>query len=64
MGGWWPPCSAGVPEHQTQRGGPCYPLHSAMSALPTGKRKNSKNSEDSGSGIWGALTYMAVGGGG
>lgn len=35
-----------------------------LCAFPTGTRKNSKKSEDSGSGFWSTLTYMAVGGGG
>lgn len=64
MGGWWPLSSAGVPEHHPQSRGPCSQLHSALSALPTGKKRDSKNSEDRGSGFWSALTYMAVGGGG
>lgn len=38
--------------------------HSALSALPTGKRRRSESSENSGSGWWSTLTYMAVGGGG
>lgn len=41
----------------------CYLLLYTCGGVEAGKRKNSKNSEDSGSGIWGALTYMAVGGG-
>lgn len=35
-----------------------------LCALPTGTRKNSKKSEDSGSWFWSTLSYMAVGGGG
>lgn len=34
-----------------------------MSTPPTGQRRDSEDS-DSGSGVWGALTYMAIGGGG
>lgn len=64
MGGWWPLSSADVPEHHAQSRGPCSQLHSALFALPTGKKRNSKNSANSGSGFWGALTYAAVGGGG
>lgn len=47
-----------------RRVGYLAPLSTSFVALPTGTRKNSKKSEDSGSGFWSTLTYMAVGGGG
>ncbi|XP_008146231.3 interferon alpha-inducible protein 6 [Eptesicus fuscus] len=40
----------------------CYLLLSACGPVEAGKRKDSEDS-DSGSGVWGALTYMAIGGG-
>lgn len=57
------PSSVGVPGPQAQRRGHCSPLHSTPSTLPTGKRKDSEDS-DSDSGVWGVLTYMAIGAGG
>ena len=55
------PRSWAVPGHQAQSRGLCCLLHSTLSALPTGRRDSE---EDSNSGFWGALTYVAVGGGG
>lgn len=40
----------------------CYLLLYTCGGVEAGKRKDS-NSEDSGSGLWGALAYMAIGGG-
>lgn len=58
------PSSAGVPEHQAEEG-TLLPSLLPLSVLPTGTKKTSKKSEeDGGSGFWGALTYMVVGGGG
>lgn len=41
----------------------CYLLLYTCGGVEAGTRKNSKKSEDSGSGFWSTLTYMAVGGG-
>ncbi|XP_029804317.1 interferon alpha-inducible protein 6 [Suricata suricatta] len=43
----------------------CYLLLFACGGVEAGKRRQAKEerSKDSGSGFWGALTYMAVGGG-
>lgn len=41
----------------------CYLLLYTCGGEAAGTRKNSKKSEDSGSGFWSTLTYMAVGGG-
>ncbi|CAK6440823.1 unnamed protein product [Pipistrellus nathusii] len=40
----------------------CYLLLSACGLVEAGKRRDSEDS-DSGSGVWGALSYMAIGGG-
>uniref|UniRef100_A0A667H9K6 Uncharacterized protein n=1 Tax=Lynx canadensis TaxID=61383 RepID=A0A667H9K6_LYNCA len=44
----------------------CHLLLFACGGVEAGKRRQAKEerSEDGGSGVWGALTYMAVGGGG
>ncbi|XP_039710224.1 interferon alpha-inducible protein 6 isoform X2 [Pteropus medius] len=41
----------------------CYLLLYTCGGVEAGKKRDSKNSEDRGSGFWSALTYMAVGGG-
>nr|XP_008536138.1 PREDICTED: interferon alpha-inducible protein 6 isoform X2 [Equus przewalskii] len=42
----------------------CYLILFACGAVEAGKRRRSESSENSGSGWWSTLTYMAVGGGG
>ncbi|XP_070366707.1 interferon alpha-inducible protein 6 isoform X2 [Equus asinus] len=41
----------------------CYLILFACGAVEAGKRRRSESSENSGSGWWSTLTYMAVGGG-
>lgn len=57
------PTSGSGPEHQAQSRGPLRLSRLHFVRSPAGK-KEKESSKDSDWGIWGTLTYMAVGGGG